>query len=85
MRVLRGFVLSECVLLEKAWDNVDYGWDAGIQGGIYRRKHMESMLERDKGSLGDSTFLYAKAYGEMCRTNRIFSTEFKVLGFGKQD
>lgn len=46
---------------------------------------MESMLERDKGSLGDSTFLYAKAYGEMCSTNRIFSTEFKVLGFGKQD
>lgn len=46
---------------------------------------MESMLEGDRGSLGDRAFLYAIAYGEMCSTNRIFSMEFKVLGFGKQD
>lgn len=52
---------------------------------IYRRKHGEGRLEGDNGSLEDSGFLYAKAYGEMCSTNRIFSVESKVLGFGKQD
>lgn len=52
---------------------------------IYRRKHQDGRLEGDKGSLEDSGFLYAKAYGEMRSTNRIFSVESKVLGFGKQD
>ncbi len=52
---------------------------------IYRRKHWEGRLDGNKGSLEDSGFVYAKAYGEMCSTNRIFSVESKVLGFGKQD
>ena len=68
-----------------ASDNVDYGRGAGIHGEIYKRKHMGGMCEGDKGIMGDKTFLYAKAYGEMGSTNRIFSMEFKVLGFGKQD
>jgi len=54
-------------------------------GVIYSSKHQEGRLEGDKGSLEDSGFLYAKPYGEMCSTNRIFSAESKVLGFGKQD
>lgn len=61
----------------------------GLQGfsGLYPEENMAGggRLEGDKGSLEDSGLLYAKAYGEMCSTNRIFSAESKVLGFGKQD
>lgn len=56
----------------------------GVQGFMGRFTE-ENIWKGDKGSLGDRTFLYAKAYGEMCSTNGIFSMEFKVLGFGKQD
>lgn len=52
---------------------------------IYSRKHREGRLEEDKGSMEDSESLYAKAYEKMCSTNRIFSAESKVPGFGKQD